>query len=357
MDASLTPSKPITMYDPLDDQETLQELGMLYDKRLLKYRGRVIVVLLAKAFVSCYGQWISHRGLRHAVLTHTCGTHIIRSHIHALRAYQYLRQKLNSPTEIDDADLFTSFLLALCPSPNNNLWIHTNGILAIMKHLSKLDQTDRHSTPLSELWPLIRDELLSEVIVRDSEGYVRLREGFKEVLGPEEIHQRKWYKRNISFGDCEGHVRKYVDLAGSAYQSGTIILYCNWRILRFKAFGTDSVDSFILSTLGDTAGRARLWNDIEMPPVDENFQNLPALFKEFHGTTPEHARKDGLLQDLCNFFLYQQLLRLSTTVLSAPSICEGLRLKQSFSAMMTLRGLFLQIEKSFEQEQIRKTFH
>lgn len=357
MDARLTPSNPITTYDPSDDQETLQELGALYDRRLLKYRGRVIVILLARAFVSGYGQWISHRGLRHVILTHLCGPDTTRSQIHALQAYQHLQQKLNSPSEIDDADLCMSFLLALCRSPRSSLRIHAEGTLAIMKHLSKRNLTCAPSTPLSTLRPLIRDELISEALIWDAGGYMGLREGFEEVLGPENIHQRKTYKRDISFGDCDGPVRNYVDLAGSAYQSETIVLYCHWRILRFRAFGAGPIDPFILSILGDTCGSMPLWEDVDVPPLDPNFQNLPELVKEYQGTTSQHARKDYILRAICNLNLYQELLRLSTTVLSATSICEGLRLKDSFLAMMKLRDLFLQIEKAFQPEQIGKTFN
>src|SRR5437762_8174843 len=73
--AGFNPFRTITTYDPSDDPESIQELGILYDQRLLEYRGRVIVVFLARAFMSHYGQWVSHRGLRHAILTHLCGNH------------------------------------------------------------------------------------------------------------------------------------------------------------------------------------------------------------------------------------------------------------------------------------------
>jgi hypothetical protein len=355
MDASLTPSQPITTFDPSDDQQTLQELTMIYDSRLLKYRGRVIVILLARTFVACYGQWISHRGLRHAILTHLCGTSSFRSNIHALEAYQFLQEKLNSPMEIDSADLFTSFLLALGRFPRDNFWVHANGILAIMRHLSQLSPKNDSSSLLLTLWPLIRDELLSKALILDSGGYVGLRKGFEQVLGHEDIAQRKRYKREISFGDSTGHVKKYVDLAGSGYQSEAIVLYCNWRTLRFKAFGGDSIDPFVLSIMADMTGKASRWK-VDQPPLSPNFQNLPRLVKEYSGTTAEQARNDRMLLGLCEYHLYHQLLRLSTTILRAPSVCEGLRLESS-SSMLRLHDLFVQIEKAFQQEQIGKTIH
>src|SRR5436190_18273037 len=200
MNARLTPSKAITTYDPSDDQETIRELGILYDHRLLRYRGRALVVLLARAFISCYGQWISHRGLRHAILTHLCDTHGIRSHIHALHAYQYLQQKLNSPVEIDDADLCVSFLLALSRPSNESLRIHANGAFAIMRHLSRRQKTKGSSSALSAVWHMIRDEIISELLINDPVAYVRLREGFEEVLGHEILHHRETYRRDLSIG-------------------------------------------------------------------------------------------------------------------------------------------------------------
>ena len=355
MDAPITPSKPITMYDPSDDEESLRELGMLYDNRLLQYRGRVVVVLLAKAFVSCYGQWISHRGLRHALLTHLLyAPNEIRSLEHSIRAYQYLRQKLDSQTEIDDADLCISFLLTICPFPNN-FRPNSNGSLLIMKCLSERSGKGACSSPLSVLWPLIRDEIISEALIRDAGDYTALRAGFEEVLGPENIHQREKYKRDISFGECSGSVRKYVRFAGTAYGCDRIVLYCHWRILRFKAYA-EPIDSFIHSILGNTTGSSALWIDVDLPPLDPNFQNLPELLKEFNGTTAEHARNDRLLQGICEFYLYNQLLLLSTAVMDGSSICERLRSQSSIFAMTSLRNLLVQLEKSFQQEEIGKRF-
>jgi hypothetical protein len=226
-----------------------------------------------------------------------------------------------------------------------------------MKHQSKPNTTNAQSTSLSTLWHLIRDELVSETLVLDSKVYVELRKGFEEVIGPETIQERKKYKRTLSIEDRSGHLRNYIDLAGSAYHSESVIMYCHWKILRNKVFGDDSVDPFILTSLDDNFTSAPLWTDIDWPPLDQDFGNLPELVKRFNGATPEHERQDDLLRIGCNLILYTCIFILSTSVLKAVSICQGLRRAKSHLTMTRLRGLLLQVEKSFQCSGIGSIFH
>ena len=135
-------SRPLTLFDPTEDYETLQELHRVRTPEVFgRMKAFYCVHLLRELWFQYYGTYISSLGLRHAILIDTQFTsdsnplyYSERETFHVHKATRYLQDKLDQPENIDDADLFTACCLALHHEVRSAraYKIHVNGILALL---------------------------------------------------------------------------------------------------------------------------------------------------------------------------------------------------------------------------------
>src|SRR6202043_3092885 len=120
-------------------------------------------------------------------------------------------RRLPEPDEIDEGDLFCSFLLARCHSfprvtreqeERAAFSMHVNGVLTITRHLSNRADDIRRLPTFRSFWLLIRDVLIQDTYVINPVGDIRfddVSEQFKRVIGQQTTADRKQYQSALGF--------------------------------------------------------------------------------------------------------------------------------------------------------------
>jgi hypothetical protein len=196
-------------YDPSITQQDAQLLQFAYSQDHL-----------VKLFADLYGPSIAHKSLRYAVCAYA---RIFMAYCPELtppeepevlwvqRAISTLARRLPEPDEIDEGDLFCSFLLARCHSfprvtreqeERAAFSMHVNGVLTIMRHLSNRADDIRRLPTFRSFWLLIRDVLIQDTYVINPVGDIRfddVSEQFKRVIGQQTTADRKQYQSALGF--------------------------------------------------------------------------------------------------------------------------------------------------------------
>lgn len=159
--------------------------------------------VLARVLSRVYTPSITHPGLRNIIIAHLMSssgsreskypTLLEQGHVDI--TIRTLVQKLSHPSEIDEGDIFVSYLLAVWyinidPTAIN---IHVQGLFAIMRHLSQ--RVGFTTSPMAPFWALLRDEILW--LTRRSNNCYRICQDFREILGPKTIQQRQTYENEL----------------------------------------------------------------------------------------------------------------------------------------------------------------
>ena len=159
--------------------------------------------VFARVLSRVYTPSITHPGLRNmiiALLLSSSGSQNSRyptllEQRHVDITIGTLTQKLSNPSEIDEGDIFVSYLLAVwyINIDPTAIDIHVQGLFAIMRHLSQ--NVEFTTSPMSPFWALLRDEILW--LTRRSNNCRRICRDFRDILGPKTIQQRQTYENEL----------------------------------------------------------------------------------------------------------------------------------------------------------------
>lgn len=117
--------------------------------------------------------------------------------LHIDIAFAKLKEKLSRPNEIDEADVFVAYLLAMWSADMDPAATetHIKGVVAILRHISTKLGSQFSASRMAPFWALLRDEALW--LTRKSENCYRLCQDFREILGPKTIQQRQRYEDEL----------------------------------------------------------------------------------------------------------------------------------------------------------------
>jgi hypothetical protein len=190
------------MYDSIPSEDAVS-LHYLYSNDTNVLCGSIKLDVLARVFARIYGPSISHSGLRNMIIallisksgsrTSTYPTLSEQRHVNI--TFKELKQKLSNPSEIDEGDIFVSYMLAVWYGDVDStaIEVHVQGLFAIMRHLSQAKTFS--SSPMAPFWALLRDEILW--LTRKSANCPRLCQDFRDVIGPKTLHQRQTYENEL----------------------------------------------------------------------------------------------------------------------------------------------------------------
>jgi hypothetical protein len=126
-------------------------------------RNQRVVVLLLRKFVAGYGGAIPSSSLRYAVFTWAAKqlpSAQFESQMEDNKLLSY-RALIKRKTEVDDADLFATFLLARVADDVDERWVHLNGLKSILASLTSKTQKEGTSSPMFLCFrPFFEDELI-----------------------------------------------------------------------------------------------------------------------------------------------------------------------------------------------------
>jgi hypothetical protein len=348
----LIPSRPITIYDPLIDQEERQELQYLYSLDYFADRGMFTMILLAKQFCWRYGLSITHRGLRHAMLANAFtwhGHNCQLSKRHLSQACKALSRKVKQPAKIDEGDLFSSFLVALWyeynPWTKNNFTKHAWGILAIMKHLCRTATNNVPSTPFAAFWPLVRDEILRVTESLDGRS-VSLYAEFREILGPKTIEQRYRYEKELLRHSTAVFAGNYLASELDWMVARLPLLLSQHETIYMKRLRKEyyHIDPHLESLLVDS------WA-VSGSTIQ---QGLEAKLEPENKTVRQNSRESSVFTWWVCGLVGLLLLRLSTRALGAVTITQGLCSSEAIADAKSIISICKQPEEFARDSEMSK---
>jgi hypothetical protein len=125
----------------------------------------------------------------------SCPTHSEQLHVDI--AFAELKEKLLRPAEIDESQVFVTYMLAMWSADIDPAaaQVHIKGVVAILRHLSTKLGARFWTSPMAPFWALLRDEALW--LTRKSENCHGLCQDFRDILGPKTIQQRQTYENEL----------------------------------------------------------------------------------------------------------------------------------------------------------------
>jgi hypothetical protein len=202
----MCPGKSIPSYELSVPSEDLASLHYLYTNNTQILCGTLKLDVLTRLFSRVYGPSMPYRGLRHIIIalfmsrsgTRTaagCPSLVEQGHVDV--TFAELIRKLSNPTDIHESDIFIAYLLALWSGDVDSAAteVHIEGVVAIMRHLSRKLGCQVLGSPMAPFWALLRDEILW--LTRKWNNYNRLCQDFRDILGPKTVQQRQRYESEL----------------------------------------------------------------------------------------------------------------------------------------------------------------
>jgi len=197
---------PLPSDEPSVPLEDLEALHYLYTNNTHILCGTLKLDVLARLFSHVYGPSMPYGGLRHIIIaifmsrsgTRTaagCPSLVERRHVDV--TFAELSRQLSNPTAIHESDIFIAYLLALwsCDVDPTATEVHIEGVVAILRHLSRKMGCQFLDSPMFPFWAFLRDEILW--LARKWNSYHRFCQDFRDILGPKTIQQRQRYESEL----------------------------------------------------------------------------------------------------------------------------------------------------------------
>ena len=344
--------KSIPIYELSVSSEDLASLHYLYTNNTPVLCGTLKLDVVARLFSRVYGPSIPYRGLRHIIIalfmsrsgTRTaagCPSLVEQRHVDV--AFAELSRKLSNPTEIHESDIFIAYLLALWsgdvdPAATE---VHIEGVVAIIRHLSREMGCQFLSSPMGPFWALLRDEILW--LTRKWNNYHRLCQDFRDILGPKTVQQRQKYESGL----------RIATLSQPQYTNGKIFfgrsIYTSVHTLIELA---KIIDRGYLRSVEDPIIESILVElHIEQNSIEqqghETLLDLDLMSLQ-HGEYVSDWKIEARVVEHIHDLIILYLCRLATLALEAPSIEDGLGSSAGVAASAALlwtlcrgRGFFL----------------
>ena len=321
---------PYIYYQPVDTAYTyILQYAWSATSFPMPYTSKLPLVLQKFAFV--YGPSISHPTLQHAVCaigaSSLFGPDEVKVGGYTMRACQALRYRLSNPAEIDEGDLFASFLLAMdsAVAHRDQYKMHVQGFVSIMNHLHTTVKLKSYT--LEQSWQTARDHLLFTLLyirVRPSyfgptvdEVVVYLCESSHKILGNGALKERLNYQRM----DAKVASNSVQNISYICRQTGIWLVGC---LLTFSKKNTCGVfRSYLISGLLSLDARPVLdFLNEEAGSTSARLECLPYKYEAGMSNVPFEV------MDLIS----RHLLPLLLVVLNAPSEYEGRYSKAGIAA-------------------------
>ena len=321
------------MYDSIPSEDAAS-LHHLYSNDTNILCGSVKLDVLARVLARIYGPSISHPGVRNMIIalsmsksgSRTSKYPTMSEQRHVDITFRELTKKLSNPSEIDEGDIFVSYLLAVWNGDIDSaaIEVHVQGLFAIMRHLSQ--NITFSSSPLAPFWALLRDEILW--LTRKSANCSKMCQDFRDILGPKTIQQRQRYENELRAaadfrrsGAKVFYGRSMYTSVHTMMESARIINQCQSSVH----------DPLIESVLVELQVEYRLveqkhhehFLDLELSPLQRG---------EYVKSWKEELTIIGRLHDL----IVLNVCRLAAISLEAVSIQQGLRSPRGIEASTSL---------------------
>ena len=309
------------MYDSIPSEDAVS-LHYLYSDDTNILCGSIKLNVLARVLARIYGPAICHSGLRNmiiALLISKSGTRAskyptLSEQRHVDITLRELTHKLSNPSEIDEGDIFVSYMLAIWYGDIDStaIEVHVQGLFAIMQHLSR--KKTFSSSPMAPFWALLRDEILW--LTRKSGNCSKLCQDFRDIIGPKTIHQRQKYENELRTAANLPLSAEKVFYGRSMYTSVHTMLESAKIIDQRQLFGDSLIESVLVELQVEYQMVERKHHedflDLELSPLERG---------EYVENWKEEQTIIGRLHDL----IVLNVCRLAAISLEAASIQQGLR--------------------------------